>query len=107
MLFAFLRELFDHHKSTARQGANWPLDSFTERNRPSGNPDFGKNGCKNHAYRSTTRKCACSVFEVAGEAQEVQNTVFFPLQEKFHAVVSKGVRNISGPLSNPAMKFPL
>jgi hypothetical protein len=37
--------------------------------------------------------------------QEVQNTLFRPLQEKFHTVVLDGVRNIPGTLSNPPMKF--
>ena len=31
-----------------------------------------------------------------GRAREGQNSIFCPLQEKFHTVVLKGVRNISG-----------
>jgi hypothetical protein len=38
-------------------------------------------------------------------SQEVQHTLLCPLQEEFHTVVLKGVRNISDTLENPPMKF--
>ena len=40
-----------------------------------------------------------------GAAQEARNIGFFPSEEKFHAVVLKGVRKFSDALQNPPMKF--
>ena len=40
-----------------------------------------------------------------GLSQEVGNTLFCPSDDKFHAVVLKGVRNISVNLLNSPMSF--
>ena len=37
--------------------------------------------------------------------QEMKHTTFRPPHEKFHTVVVKGLRNISGTLQDPPVKF--
>jgi hypothetical protein len=53
--------------------------------------------------RVETRQHRVARFEKG--AQEVKNTLCFPLYEKFDIVVLKGARNISGPLENVPPKF--